>query len=143
MHHPPIVAHYCRSKQNKWIVWANSNAKTSFNGKYLTITQLFKLYIELPEWGERYEVVFPQLSIHNLIVGEMYIDVGGHFDVKKVYHEGFERPVIDAEEQGIVNFFRRGWFSKEAFRCDGEVTYLDKGVRKKAFRIYGHWNDTV
>lgn len=42
------------------------------------------MYIDLDKFGERYEVIMPMLSAHNLIIGKMYIDIGDTMTVKKV-----------------------------------------------------------
>jgi len=52
VHHPPIVASYCRSKQGTYTVWSNSCVKTKFTGKNLSLHETMKTYIELPKWGE-------------------------------------------------------------------------------------------
>jgi hypothetical protein len=101
------------------------------------------MYIDLHKWNERYEVEIPIVSTHNLIVGDLYLDVGGSMTVRKVYHDGFSKPMPEREETAVINFYRRGWFSKEACKCEGEVTYLDGMARKKAFKIFGHWNEKL
>jgi hypothetical protein len=42
------------------------------------------MYIDLDKFGERYEVTYPLMSVHNLIIGKMYIDIGDTMTVKKV-----------------------------------------------------------
>lgn len=64
------------------------------------------------------------MSAHNLIIGNMYVDIGDTMTVRKVaYKDGLRRP--DNDEQATINFTRRGWFSKEEFKLEGEVTILD------------------
>jgi hypothetical protein len=101
------------------------------------------MYIDLHKRGERYEIDYPIVSIHNLILGELYLDVGGAYTVRKVYHEGFLRPKPDREELAVVNFTRKGWFTKESCKCEGDVSYRDGATRKKALKIFGNWNDKV
>jgi hypothetical protein len=81
--------------------------------------------------------------MHNLIIGDMYLDVGGTYTVRKVYHDGFDRPKPDREELAVVNFTRKGWFTKEAYKCEGEVSFLDGDTRKKVLKIFGNWNDKI
>lgn len=76
-HHPPVSAYYCRSKRGNYCTFSNQLPQTRFNGKYIVVTQRFLWYIDLPKWGERYELAGPESSAHNLLVGDMYVDVGG------------------------------------------------------------------
>jgi hypothetical protein len=82
-------------------------------------------------------MIFPVMSAHNLVIGSMYIDVGETMTVSKVDQ-------IDSEI-ATINFTRRGWFSKEAFKCEGEVTVFDTKTssRKVVYIIYGNWNHEV
>lgn len=82
-------------------------------------------------------MIFPVMSAHNLVIGSMYVDVGETMTVRKVDQ-------IDSEI-ATINFTRRGWFGKEAFKCDGEVTVFDikTSARKVVYSIYGNWNNEI
>jgi hypothetical protein len=73
------------------------------------------MYIDLDKFGERYEINLPLMSVHNLIVGKMYIDIGDTMTVKKV---PITKSLIlgDEEVSCSINFTRRGWFTKEEFK---------------------------
>lgn len=74
-HHPPIGAVYCRGKGYKW--WTNQKINTAFNGQYLKITQQYKIYCEFDKFpGEVYEITAPVISVHNLVIGQLYVDIG-------------------------------------------------------------------
>jgi hypothetical protein len=62
--------------------------------------------------NERVEIIAPTLSVHNLIVGTMYLDMGGTMKVRIL-----ENPNLHC----VVNFHKRGWMSKDIAKCDGEV----------------------
>jgi len=51
-------------------------------------------------------------SVHNLIIGQIYVDVGEVMTLKNL-----NRP----DEICKVKFTRRSWFSKEAFKFEGEA----------------------
>lgn len=40
--------------------------------------QQYKTYVDFPELNERYEIVSPPFSAHNLIIGTTYVDIGDH-----------------------------------------------------------------
>ena len=136
-HHPPITANYCRSNKGLYSLFTNQKTNTKFTGKMLALTQQYRTYIDLDKFEERYEMIFPVMSAHNLVIGSMYIDVGETMTVRKVGQ-------IESEI-ATINFTRRGWFSKEAFKCDGEVSVFDinTGSRKVVYNIYGNWNNEI
>ena len=43
------------------------------------------------------------MSLHNLIIGKSYFDLG---ETMKVHKEG-------SDQKAIINFSRRGWFAKD------------------------------
>ena len=45
------------------------------------MTQQFKVYVDLEDHGERYEIELPELAMHGLITGSPYIDIGGTMKV--------------------------------------------------------------
>lgn len=51
--------------------------KSKFTGKSLDFTNIYREYVQLEEFGETYEITLPTVSLHNLIIGTMYIDIGG------------------------------------------------------------------
>lgn len=62
--------------------------------------------------------------------------------MRKVWHDK-PKPNNDIDEILTINFTRRGWFTKEICKCEGELTYLDNGTRKPVFRVFGHWHDKL
>ena len=65
------------------------------------MVQQYRTYIELPKFNEKYEIIAPQLTIHNLIVGTTYIDIGGTMKVNLIGNDELECK---------IQFFQRGWF---------------------------------
>lgn len=114
-HHPPVTANYCRSNKGLYTVWTNQRTHTKFTGKLLTLPQQYRMYIDLDKFGERYEVTYPLMSVHNLIIGKMYIDIGDTMTVKKVPMTKAQM-LGDEEVSCSMNFTRRGWFTKEEYK---------------------------
>lgn len=73
----------------------------------LKITNQYRVYVHLDKFDETYEVQLPILSAHNLVIGQMYIDLGETMTVLNT-----SRP----SEKCEIRFERRGWFSNEAFK---------------------------
>jgi hypothetical protein len=73
----------------------------------VTAKHAYRPYFFLDKFNSEYEIVQPTISIHNFIIGTMYVDLGDSLLVRNV-----NKPI----EQVDVKFERRGWLSKEAFK---------------------------
>lgn len=85
-HHPPISAFHCSGNAG-WKVWSNNNSKSKFNGKNLNLTSTFNIYVDLDAFNERYEITAPTVSAHNLVIGTLYLDLGGKSVIRNVNKE--------------------------------------------------------
>jgi hypothetical protein len=70
---------YCKGKAG-YTIWTNSGVKTSFSMKSLMFIPTYRWYIELEGMGkdnsiERYEIMLPTMSAHNIIIGTPYMDL--------------------------------------------------------------------
>lgn len=136
-HHPPITAAYCKGKKSNYVYWTNQKTNTKFNGKGMDFTQQYRSYIDLEDHNERFEIQSPTLSVHNLIVGTMYIDMGGTMKVRILQNSNLHCQ---------IKFHKRGWVSKEICKCDGEVYELMPGKSKKhrmLYKVQGNWNGSI
>lgn len=68
------------------------------------------------------------MSANNLIIGKIYIDVHGQYEV--INHT----KNIKAE----VKIHRQGWTAKNSYKCEGRVIDNDGSC---PFEIYGRWNE--
>jgi hypothetical protein len=143
-HHPPVTANYCRSLKGLYTLQNNQKTNTKFNGKYMSFPQQYRTYIDLHNFSERYEIEMPVMSCHNLIIGRTYVDIGDTMTVRKVAQHNGNR-VLDYEEVCVLNFERGGFFSKQEFKLDGDVTFLDQNtfVRRPVIKVFGNWNNTI
>jgi len=92
------------------------------------------VYVHLDKFDETYELILPILSVHNLIIGTTYVDIGETMTVINV-----NKPNYRCE----VRFERRGWFSKEEFKLQGE-SFITEGKDKQVhYLIEGNWNNQV
>lgn len=81
--------------------------------------------------GEKFEIISPVMSAHNLVIGTTYVDIGDNMTVTN----------LTTEDVALVKFTRRGWFVKESFKLEGTVTQASTG--EVVNKIYGNWNDKV
>ena len=70
----------------------------------LKITNVYRVYVHLDKFNETYELNLPILSLHNLVIGSRYVDIGETMTVVNL-----SKP----NEKCEVKFERRGWFSSE------------------------------
>ena len=131
-HHPPVTACYCRGKAYSY--HTNQKTNTKFSGKTLYFNQQYRVYVDLDEFGERYEIILPPFSAHNLIFGNMYIDIGDTMTVTNL-----TRP----SEQALVKFERRSWLGKEMCKLTGEVFIGGMGKPDVFYEIAGNWNGGI
>lgn len=71
------------------------------------------------------------MSAHNLIIGTTYIDIGDNMTVTN----------LKTNDVCVIKFTRRGWFVKQYFKLDGEVTQGSSG--KVVNKIWGNWNSNI
>jgi len=128
-HHPPVAAIHVRGKQ--YSMFTNQKANVNFNGKMIKITQQYRSYFHFDLFDETYEVIPPIFSIHNIVIGQMYVDIGESMTIINQ-----KRP----NERAEVRFERRGWFSDDAFKCQGEVYRVEGKNKVNAFTLKGKWH---
>lgn len=98
-HHPPITAIHMEGKAG-YRVWSNIRPKTKFTGKSLQFHPTFRFYIEFDSTGEKFEITQCYISVHNLIIGTPYVDLGGKSCI---------RNLNIADEHCELEFYHRGW----------------------------------
>ena len=128
-HHPPISAFECQGASG-YKVWSNNRAKTKFTGKSLNIIPMYRVYVELAAFNELYEIAQPTVSAHNLIIGNLYLDLGGKSIIRN----------CTTGELAELEYHKRGWSASSAYKVDGNVLNAKKEV---VFRIEGKWSETV
>lgn len=77
-HHPPITAFHCES--GFYEVFSQAGTTMRFNGRYVLFAPKDRVYVKLKlkdATEELYSFNLPPTSVHNLIIGKMYIDVAG------------------------------------------------------------------
>lgn len=130
-HHPPMAATHCESKE--WKCWQEFGMSTKFRGKYLQVIPLGNAYVEFPRSGNRY--VWPKVNttVHNIIVGKLWIDHHGDMDiVGKNSAKGYKCH---------LKYIPYSYFSKDSQRKVKGVVMNRNGEAK--YVINGNWDNEV
>jgi len=72
-HHPPISAVYVKGKN--FTFTGTQGVTPKFNGRFLSIEPTHRSYVDIKD--EKYEICTPCFSVHNLVFGTTYTDLGG------------------------------------------------------------------
>jgi hypothetical protein len=103
--------------------------KNKFTRGTLHFFNIFKEYIELTPYNELYELKTPNLGVHNIIFGQIYLDPESNATIKNVY-----KPDQHAE----ISFTKRTAGKDKQFRVHGKV-YSAKD--QLAYTIEGKWTE--
>ena len=87
-HHPPISASYTQSTDGNYEFWMNTYVKTGFWGTSIEIIPKGHSHVRLNNHKEMYSITRPSTTVHNLIMGEMYLDHLGQMKVTQISEEG-------------------------------------------------------
>jgi hypothetical protein len=130
-HHPPITAYENRGDSG-YVRYGTMRVKTSFSKGALSFSNTHKEYLEFPKFGEKFEFIPAVKSIHNLIIGQPYIEVSG-----KSY---LMNQACPKDQYVEIEYFKRGWSSESAHRIVGTV-YEKAG--QVAYRFEGRFTKEV
>ncbi|XP_046980953.1 oxysterol-binding protein 1 isoform X1 [Schistocerca americana] len=78
-HHPPMVAQFCEGR--KWRCWQEFTIASKFRGKYLQIIPLGTAHLEFEGSGNHYTWRKVTTTVHNIIVGKLWVDQSGDMDI--------------------------------------------------------------
>eukprot|EP00049_Salpingoeca_infusionum_P026955 m.29196 g.29196 ORF g.29196 m.29196 type:complete len:780 (-) comp9142_c0_seq2:287-2626(-) len=81
-HHPPRCAFHVESAD--WIVWQDFSLDSKFRGKYLQMIPTGASHIILKASGDHYSWRKCPTTVHNIIVGKLWLEHHGTFEVKNV-----------------------------------------------------------
>uniref|UniRef100_W5L3M4 Oxysterol-binding protein n=1 Tax=Astyanax mexicanus TaxID=7994 RepID=W5L3M4_ASTMX len=79
-HHPPAAAHHVMS-QRGWTLWQEITIASKFRGKYLSIMPLGSIHLQFHSSGNHYVWRKVTSTVHNIIVGKLWIDQSGDIDI--------------------------------------------------------------
>ncbi|XP_020896123.1 oxysterol-binding protein 2 isoform X2 [Exaiptasia diaphana] len=128
-HHPPASALYVEHKD--WIFWQEFTATSKFRGKYLQIIPQGVAHLKFIKSGNHYTWRKVTTTVHNIIVGRLWIDQSGEMDI--VNHTTNENCHLKYD---AYNYFGRDTPRK----VTGVVTDNSKVVR---YVISGTWDAKI
>uniref|UniRef100_A0A3Q2XTN8 Oxysterol-binding protein n=1 Tax=Hippocampus comes TaxID=109280 RepID=A0A3Q2XTN8_HIPCM len=79
-HHPPAAAHHVAS-QRGWTLWQHITIDSKFRGKYISVMPLGKIHLQFHSSGNHYVWSKVTSTVHNIIVGKLWIDQSGDIDI--------------------------------------------------------------
>ncbi|XP_069768890.1 oxysterol-binding protein 1-like isoform X2 [Narcine bancroftii] len=79
-HHPPSAAHHVESRYG-WTLRQQITIASKFRGKYLSIMPLGTIHCTFQQMGDHYTWEKVTTTVHNIIVGKLWIDQSGEVDI--------------------------------------------------------------
>uniref|UniRef100_A0A672H2Z1 Oxysterol-binding protein n=1 Tax=Salarias fasciatus TaxID=181472 RepID=A0A672H2Z1_SALFA len=136
-HHPPVSAFHAEGLKKDFVFHGSIYPKLKFWGKSVEAEPKGIITLELNkstiDWcihNEAYTWTNPTCCVHNIIVGQLWIEQYGNVEV--VNHRTGERCCL--------NFKPCGLFGKELHKVEGYI--LDKS-KKKLCALYGKWTECL
>lgn len=129
-HHPPISAFHAEGLQQDFVFHGSIYPKLKFWGKSVEAEPKGLITLELPKYNESYTWTNPTCCVHNIIVGQLWIEQYGNVEITN--HRTGERC--------FLNFKPCGLFGKELHKVEGYI--LDKS-KKKLCSLYGKWTECL
>ncbi|XP_068196852.1 oxysterol-binding protein-related protein 1-like isoform X2 [Antennarius striatus] len=129
-HHPPVSAFQAEGIQDDFIFHGSIYPKLKFWGKSIEAEPKGLITLELPKYNEAYTWTNPTCCIHNIIVGQLWIEQYGTMEV--INHRTGERCSMTFKPCGL--------FGKELHKVEGYI--VDKS-KKKLCAIYGKWTECL
>jgi len=143
-HHPPMAAQYCTGRG--WNCWQEFTMSSKFRGKYLQVIPLGIAHLHFPKSGNHYTWRKVTTTVHNIIVGKLWVDQHGEMDIinhttgdkchlKYVPYSYFSREIprkvtgVVTDSEGSVHWVLSGtWDNKlEAAKVLSSSQDLGKG----------------
>ncbi|XP_045905425.1 oxysterol-binding protein-related protein 1 isoform X2 [Micropterus dolomieu] len=129
-HHPPVSAFHAEGLKEDFVFHGSIYPKLKFWGKSVEAEPKGIITLELPKYNEAYTWTNPTCCVHNIIVGQLWIEQYGNMEV--INHRTGERCCL--------NFKPCGLFGKELHKVEGYI--LDKS-KKKLCALYGKWTECL
>ncbi|KAM4603734.1 oxysterol-binding protein 1 isoform 2-T2 [Polymixia lowei] len=129
-HHPPAAAHHAISEKG-WTLRQEIALASKFRGKYLSIMPLGSIQCMFEKSNNHYSWKKVTTTVHNIIVGKLWIDQSGEIDV--VNHRTGDRCHL--------KFAPYSYFSRDVARkVTGVVTDKDG---KAHYVLSGTWDEKM
>eukprot|EP00050_Salpingoeca_kvevrii_P021021 m.105317 g.105317 ORF g.105317 m.105317 type:complete len:750 (-) comp9139_c0_seq5:172-2421(-) len=128
-HHPPICAMHAES--STWIYWQEFSMTSKFRGKYIEIIPTGISHLIFKEHGDHYTWTKVATTVHNIIVGQLWVDQGGQMTITNHYN----RQTCDLDYIPF-SYFSRG----KARRVEGVIR--SPSGAEEGF-VSGTWDESL
>uniref|UniRef100_A0A672KF94 Oxysterol-binding protein n=1 Tax=Sinocyclocheilus grahami TaxID=75366 RepID=A0A672KF94_SINGR len=129
-HHPPVSAFHAEGIKSDFRFHGSIYPKLKFWGKSVEAEPRGIITLELPLHNEAYTWTNPTCCVHNIIMGQLWIEQYGNVEI--INHKTGERCCLTFKPCGI--------FGKELHKVEGYI--LDKSKRKIC-ALYGKWTECL
>lgn len=121
-HHPPISALHAESEH--WVFWQEYRLETKFRGQFFKVIPTGMVHVKFKASGHHFSWKKPITTIHNILVGSLYVDQEG--DCLVTNHNTRETCVMHFKpERKVQENFKK--LSGEVRDAEGHVRYLVDG----------------
>lgn len=127
-HHPPIGA--CHAEADGWQFYQSQRLTTKFAGNRLDCQALGTNNVILPRFDERFKWEAVKTSVHNVVVGKVWMDHYGELTIRN----------LKTGDKAVIQFKQCGWFGKNWHEIEGQL-YDSKG--NPCLNLWGKWNESV
>lgn len=128
-HHPPISALHVESE--RWTYYHDFSMTSKFRGKYLQIFPIGTSHCIFKETGHHYTWNKVCTTVHNIIVGKLWVDQSGEITLKE----------HTTGATGNVKFHPYSYFSRDVPRRITGGTFTPSGDVK--FALKGTWDQSM
>nr|CAB3264582.1 oxysterol-binding protein-related protein 2-like [Phallusia mammillata] len=131
-HHPPVSAFHATGTNpvHPFNFHGSIHPKLKFWGKTVEIEPKGILTLHFPQHDETYTWTNPKCSVHNIVVGKLWIEQHGVMDI--VNHK--------TNEKCVVTFKPYSWFRNDLNKVEGHVFTSDK---VKVRVLEGDWTKHI
>ncbi|XP_060679894.1 oxysterol-binding protein-related protein 1 isoform X1 [Hemiscyllium ocellatum] len=129
-HHPPISAFHAEGFSQNFVFHGSIYPKLKFWGKSVEAEPKGTMTLELLKHNEAYTWTNPTCCVHNIIVGQLWIEQYGNVEI--INHK--------TGEKCVLNFKPCGLFGKELHKVEG---YIQDKSKKKLCAVYGKWTECL
>uniref|UniRef100_A0A1I7Z646 Oxysterol-binding protein n=1 Tax=Steinernema glaseri TaxID=37863 RepID=A0A1I7Z646_9BILA len=134
-HHPPVSAFHASS--DDWEFFGNVSPRLRFWGTSIECQPKAMFTVRLKKHNETYTWEAASISIHNLIMGEMYMDVNGTTTLQ-CRESGYQSKITFKKRNLTqITFKKSSSWTKSGpdFHFEGEISHNKNKIKA----LYGSW----
>lgn len=124
-HHPPVCAFHCECSDFIFEGFFHMAIKFSYKG--FEASPHGDLILTLKKTKEVFNIIRPLSTLHNYIVGKMYLWHSGDLIVRNEV----------TGDKAIMYFKPKGWTSKNDYEAEGKIV---DGKGQTHYHLYGKWD---